>query len=127
MELAEDQTDPASLAAFGTDAARLLCTGRFDALAAEYGYALAYDRLEAVAIQQDLARCLFELRASSLAITDLPPQTSVKYFKPNGSFIFAIVECVLPTTGCGKVLLELVVTSKGQQKHVCLEDVSVLA
>jgi hypothetical protein len=127
MELSEDQTDPASLAALGTDAARLLCTGRFDALAAVYGYALAYDREEPVAIEQDLARCLTELGASSLDATDLPPQTYVKYFKPNSSFLFAVVECVLPTTNCGKVLLELVVTSKGQQKYVCLEDVSVLA
>jgi hypothetical protein len=126
MELPEDQWDQASLAALGADAARLLCTGQFDTLAASYGYALAYARDKSMAIREDLARCLVELGTSALAATDIPPQTTVKYFRPN-TFLYAVVECVLPTSGSGKVLLEMVITSKGQQKHVCLEDISALA
>ena len=100
--------------------------GITDALAASYGYALAYAREKAMAIGEDLGRCLVELGATSLAATDLPPNTKVKYCGPH-DFLYAVVECVLPTSGAGNVLLELVVTSKGQQKHVCLEDISALA
>ena len=53
-------------------------------------------------------------------------KTEVKYFKP-GSFLLAVVECTLPTNNGRALLMELVVTQKGESAHVSLEQISVVA
>jgi hypothetical protein len=70
--------------------------------------------------------CLAELRAASLA--PMPKQTStVKYFEPNDSGLFAVVECLALTDNGAKVLIELIVTDKQGEKHATLEQISVAA
>ena len=125
MELSEEQTEPASLAAYAADAAWLLSRGRFDDLAISCGYALAYGRPVSKALEEDLFSSLAELKASSLRKPDLPPQATVKYYQPEDHFpVFAVAECELETDGIGCVLLELVVLVNGDRKYLSIEQIS---
>ncbi|NJC38070.1 hypothetical protein GGR60_002624 [Xanthomonas arboricola] len=126
MKITDDQTDSQSLADFGSLAAQLLCSGEFHALAQQFGYALAYDRDPASAIREELSLSLAEIGASSLGQppTSLP---SVSYFKPNDTGLFALIEQLIPTDSSGHVLLELIVSGRGPDKHVALEQVSAAA
>ena len=126
MQITNDQTSESSLAAFGTEAVQLLCSGNVPALAARFGYALAFDREPVAAIRQDLASCLDQLQATGLAQGSKHTAT-VRYCEPNDSSIFALVECLAPTTDGSGVLLELVVTGQGADKHVTLEQLSAAA
>ena len=49
----------------------------------------------------------------------------VKYFKPNRANLFAVVECVFSTSEGCPILVELIVSSSGEDKHVTLEEVSL--
>jgi hypothetical protein len=126
MKIADDQTDPQSLAALGSVAVDLLCSGNFAALAQKFGYALAYDRDPASAIREELGLSLTEIGASRLG---QPPalRPSVSYFKPNDTGLFALVEQLIPTDGSGHVLLELIVSGQASDRHVVLEQVSAAA
>ena len=123
MKITDDQATPRQLADLGVRAAQLLCAGDFSSLAQQFGYALAYDRDPAVAIRQELGSSLAEIGASKLCP---PPATppSVSYFTPNDTGLFALVEQRIPTDCSGHVLLELIVTGQGPDKHVVLEQVS---
>jgi hypothetical protein len=123
MKITDDQTDPRSLADLGSQAVQLLCSGNFSALAQQFGYALAYDRDPASAIRDELGLSLAEIGASTLG---QPPTSvpSVSYFKPNDTGLFALVEQQIPTDGSGHVLLELIVSARGSDGHVVLEQVS---
>jgi hypothetical protein len=95
-------------------------------LAARFGYAFACDREPAAAISEDLRSSLGTLPSASLApVGDSPP--TVKYFEPNDSGLFAVVECHAVTRGGAKLLLELIVTGSGTAKYVTLEQISVAA
>src|SRR3546814_6927265 len=76
-----------------------------------------------MAIREELASSLTEIGASKLGP---PPSTtpSVSYFNPNDSGLFALVEQRVPADNGGHVLLELIVTAHGAEKHVVLEQVS---
>ncbi|TWT19432.1 hypothetical protein FQY83_13890 [Luteimonas marina] len=126
MKIMDGQTDVSSLADLGSVAVRLLCSGDFTALATQFGYALAYDRDPAVAIREELALSLSDLGASTLGP---PPDQlpSVSYFEPNDTRLFALVEQYIPTDRTGHVLLELIVSSQGADKHVVLEQISAAA
>ena len=126
MKITVDQTDPRSLADFGALAVRLLCAGDLATLAQQFGYALAYDRDPASAIREDLALSLADVGASALGQPSSSPP-SVSYFKPNDTGLFALVEQQIPTDGKGQVLLELIITGQGPDKHVVLEQVSAAA
>ena len=126
MKITDDQTDSGSLADFGSLAVQLLCSRDFYALAQQFGYALAYDRDPASAIREELRLSLTAIGASSLgeAPTSAP---SVSYFKPNDIGLFALVEQLIPTDSNGHVLLELIVSGRGPDKYVVLEQVSASA
>ncbi len=126
MQITDDQTDASSLADLGSIAVRLFCSGDFGSLGAQFGYALAYDCDPAIAIREELALSLADLGASALGP---PPARSpiVSYFKPNDTGLFALVEQRIPTDNTGHVLLELIVTSRGSDRHVVLEQVSAAA
>lgn len=126
MKITGDQTGSRSLAELGSLAVQLLCAGDFPGLAQQFGYALAYDRDPASAIREELGLTFAEIGASSLGP---PPDTvpSVSYFKPNDTGLFALVEQRIPTDGNGNVLLELIVSVHGADKHVVLEQVSAAA
>ena len=123
MKITDDQTTPQQLADLSLHAVQLLCAGDFSALAQQFGYALAYDRDPASAIRDELTWSLTEIGASTL----IPPPTTppiVGYFEPNDTGLFAHVEQRIPTDGNGHVLLELIVSAKGAEKYVELEQAS---
>jgi hypothetical protein len=126
MQIQNDHIDEAHLAQLGSDAVTLLRSGDVSALATQFGYAVAFSREVPVAIQEDLAACLAELGATSLA-PDRLPSTSVRYFGHNDSGLVAVVECLASTNNGAEVLVELVVTSKGAGTYVCLEQLSAAA
>jgi len=128
MKLSDDQTDSVSLSALGSEAVRLIKDARFEELANRFGYALAFGEEPATAIEDEIVRCLSgDGRAATLA-NAASARISVKYFKPGESFFFALVECFMPLMqDAGEILVELIVTSKGQEKYVCLEQISYAA
>jgi hypothetical protein len=127
MQISDSQTDEASLAAFGVDAIRLLCAGDIAAVADRYGYAIALGREPSSAIREDLASCLSEIHAASLLPAPTVTTASVKYFEPNDSGLFALVQAMAPAENGAGILVELVVTTKETHMHVSLEQLSVAA
>ena len=126
MRITDDQATPEALEAFGLRVAQLLCAGDFSTLAKQFGYALAYDRDPAVVIREELSSSLAELGATSLGppLLALP---SVSYFTPNDTGLLALVEQRIPTDNERYILLELVVSANGSDKHLVLEQVSAAA
>jgi hypothetical protein len=114
------QTDERSLRAFGEEASALLRHHEYSTLVDRFGYALAFDRDPAAAIEEDY------LRAAASPHQTAPDERSIKvsYFKPNSAGLFALVECQVPLAQTSFVLLELVVTGSGEEKHITVEDVS---
>lgn len=124
MRLLLKQTDETTLASFGKEAAALLMQRDYASLANRFGYALAYGRELAVAIEEDYERAAatpFETNPDSV------PSVEVRYFNPNSSGLFAVVECVVPVAEKSAVLLELVVTGSAEEKHITVEDISGVA
>jgi hypothetical protein len=126
MQITDEQTTPGALADLGSHAIQLLCSGDFSALAQKFGYALAYDRDPASAICDELASSLAEIGAFALGSPPNEPP-SVRYFEPNDTGLFALVQQRIPTDGNGHVLLELIVSAQGADKHIVLEQVSATA
>jgi hypothetical protein len=128
MKLLDSQTDEASLARLGEEAIRHIKNQNYHALADRFGYALAFDRAQADAIQTDLLTCLSQSGVNATVSTAAAPEIAVKFFQPNGANLFAVVECTAPLTGgSGRALVELIVTSTAEGKHVCLEQISYAA
>ena len=95
-------------------------------LASRFGYALAYDRPPTAAIEADFMSAV----ASPITVASdayLPAAIAVKYFSPNTTGLFAVVECPVPVADKAAVLLELIVTGKGEEKHITVEDISGVA
>ena len=125
MKLFPTQTDEASLLHLGREAVTLLEKRDFRSLADRFGYALACGTTPATAIENDLRSCIAELRALSERQTPDRPSLTVKYFKPNASGLFALVECVFITAEECSILAELIVTYSGMDKYISLEQVSL--
>lgn len=124
MKLLPSQIDAASLSAFGEEARTLLMRQDYSGLANRFGYALAYDRSPSAAIEADFLRAA----ASPYKVApdgNLPIE--VKYFSPNDTGLFAVVECTVPVADGAAVLLELIVAGKGEEKHIAVEDISGVA
>ena len=127
MEILDTQTDRDSLLQLAAEATGLLVASDFDALASRFGYALAYGRDRPTAIRDDLAVYLSELNSKTLMLAGDLTQASVSYFKANATGLFAAVECVVPTDKGAEILVSLVVTSKGTEKHLSLEGLCTVA
>lgn len=125
MKILPEQTDEASLLSLGQEAVSLLEKRDFKSLADQFDYTLKFDRSPGAAIEGDFQACLDEFYALSDQPTAVPPSMVVKYFKPNSSDLFAVVECVLNTAEGCPILVELIVTSSGAGKQVTLEEVSL--
>ncbi|WP_266172035.1 hypothetical protein [Dyella subtropica] len=123
MLLTEDQTDQQSLLRIGAEAAALLVGRDFCALADRFGYALAYDRKVSDAIEVDLASCLAQ---ADQELEQATPWQTVKYFKPNATNLFAVVEYVARMPEGPAVLVELIVSGDGSERHITLEDISLV-
>jgi len=125
MRITNDKIDDAALKAIGQEVAHLLCAGEVDALAARFGYAVALGRGPATAISEDLAECLGQVGAISLA-SNFEFDCNVKFFASNSSKLLAIVECVVPAVNGNDVLVEIAVTSDGSNSYATLEQISVV-
>ena len=123
MQLPAQTLDVTSLAALGDEARRLLFAGDIDALAARFGYALAFERKPADAIREDIASCLSQLGGTQFVATGWQ-DPRVSYFKPNDTGLLALVECLVPTENAASMLVEVTVTSNGIEAHATLEQVS---
>ena len=123
MQISDNQTDEKALAGLGAEAVQLLRSSDFSGLAQLFGYAIALGREPATAIREDLASSLSELNAIGLD-SSREHFATVKYFGPNDSGLFALVECAIPANNGTELLLELVVTAS---KHVGLEQISAAA
>lgn len=115
--------DSNSLAALGVEALRLLCSGSIATLASRFGYAVAYGREPAAAIQEDLNRYLGGLRATSLVAPDNGETPKVRYFKSNSIGLLASIDCLAKTNTGSQLLVTLVVAGTRQAKHITLEDI----
>lgn len=89
----------------------------YSGLANRFGYALAYGREPAAAIESDF------LRAAASPI-NRQREIVVKYFEPNSTGLFAVVECTVPVAEGAAVLLELIVGGRDEEKQIALEDIS---
>ena len=127
MRLLPGQTDEDYLAQLGREAVRLLETRDFRSLADRFGYALKFAREPAAAIEEQLQACITEFQASPEQPRTVSPSVVVKYFKPNTANLFALVECVFIASQGYPVLAELIVTSKGKDRHITLEQISLAA
>jgi hypothetical protein len=123
MQLTSDRIDDNSLAAIGIEAARLVVANDLASLHRCFGYALAFDREPIVALAEDLATTLAELKATGFAAS-ASPKTRVSHFKPNGTGLIGVVECLLPTDNGAELLLELAITTSSSAIHVTLEQFS---
>ena len=123
MKLLPTQTDVNSLTALGEEARALLLRRDYVGLATRFGYALAFGRPLAAAIEADFIRAA----ASPITVGSgayLPPLITVTYFAPNDTGLFAVVECPVPVNGNSAVLLELIVSGNDQDKYINVEDIS---
>ncbi len=93
-------------------------------LADQFGYALAHGRELAAAIEAD-----FIAAAASPfnEVLEENPSIVLTYFKPNSTGLFAAVDCTVAIGDAACVFLSLVITGKGEEKYVTLEDVCGVA
>lgn len=98
----------------------MLVRGDYAGLAERFGYARAYGREPAAAIEADLRALAAPPQALAAgAVTAI----AVEYFAPNDIGMFAIVECAIGAA----VLLELAVSGKGEDKQIIVDDISRVA
>ncbi len=114
--------DP-ELGQLGLDASRLLCSGQLRSLHEQFGYALAFDRDPIMALESDVAAVLSGVGASSFGDPNAT-KYKVSHFKPGETGLISLVECLVPTNNGKQVLLELVLTKKGSERFLTLEQVS---
>ena len=123
MEISESQMDRQSLERFGHEAAVLLRTGDFDALAERFGYAMAYGRELASAIEADLKA---ESPNDIVSIGDTAPYLMIKYYDADAfesTGLVAAVECIAHLADGAAFEFSLVVTGKGARRYISLESV----
>ncbi len=125
MRLSSQQVEPEQLVALANEAGRLLITGEFSKLAAQFGYAVALGRDPATAIKEDLHACLAKSGQRSLLST-VQPDVQIKYLKSNDQLL-AVAECRLAIAGGCQLLAELVISVAGNDIHATLEQISTAA
>ncbi len=126
MKLLASQTDVDALSQLGREAVSLLERQDFQSLADRFGYVFAGGKPPAIAIEMDWQSYMAEFHASPGQYKPVPRSTAVKYFKPNDSGFFALIECFfVAPEGC-PTLAELIVFSRGEDKHLTLEGISLV-
>jgi hypothetical protein len=121
MQISESQVDKRSLEQFAQEAASLLQDGNFLALAERFGYAMAYGREPASAIETDLSNRLQE-RGSPGQL----PFVDIKYFNEKAAEstgLVAAIDCAVYLAGDFAVQFSLVVTRKDFLRYISLESV----
>ena len=122
MKLLDNQLDKPSLARFGEEACRLFVTRDFHGLADTFGYAMAYNRDIATAIETDFDHCTQHSQPGGTV-----ESITVKHFTPNDTGLLSVVEGVLLLDKGVRVLIELIVAKNGANKNLYLEDISAVA
>lgn len=122
MRLLDSQLDEPSLAKFGEEACRLFIARDFRGLADRFGYALAYDRDIAAAIEADFERCLSGRGSQDSRVESV----TVKHFFPNITALLSVIECVLVDTSV-RILIELIVAKNDENRNLYLEDINAMA
>jgi len=121
MKIHAKQTDELSLSGFGKEATEMLLRHDYSGLASRFGYAVAYDRETAAAIEADY----LEAAASPHAVaSDEHCSITVSYFEPNSIGLFAVVECMVPVTEETAVNMDLIVTGWDEDKHITVEGIT---
>ncbi|HEY4146612.1 hypothetical protein [Pinirhizobacter sp.] len=121
MEITPDDLNNDFLTSLGSEAIALLHGKFFDRLIDKFGYAVAFGRDPAKALEADLAYCLQDDEQASGSAS---PSIEVKYFRPGQSFLVAVVDCVTQFPGGKIILLNLIVSVGNSGMHVCIEGVS---
>ena len=102
----------------------MLMSHDFIALANRFGYALAFDRDPSVAIETDFLNAVASPHEVAIGTC---ASTTVKYFAPNGTGLFAVIECIIPVADEAAILLDLIVTGDGEERYITVEDISGVA
>jgi hypothetical protein len=121
MKLSANQVDVQSLTQVGREAVALIDARDFRTLGERFGYALAYGRNLAEAIESDFVQCISDAPGPS---GDAAKFIKVKYFESDDIPLYAVVECITPVGNDAAVLVELIVTGNGEEKHITLEQIS---
>jgi hypothetical protein len=124
LKLLPTQTDEAFLSALGKEACSMLMQRDYAGLACRFGYALAYGREIAAAIEADF------VTAVASPINEAPeesPSIVLTYFTPNSTGLFAAVDCTVSIGEAASVYLSLVIAGAGNDKYVTLEDIRGVA
>jgi hypothetical protein len=122
MKLHDNQLGEPFLSKLGEEACRLFIVRDFQGLANTFGYALAFNRDIATAIEADFNHCTQHSPAGGTM-----ESVTVKNFKRNDTGLLSVVECVLLVDGSARVLVELIVAENGENKNLYLEDISAVA
>ena len=120
MKLHPSQVTEDSLASMGKEACTMLIEHDYSGLAERFGYALSYNRIPEAAIEEDF---LLATSATKRMVESKPPSIFVKYFEPNDTGLYAVVECNIPISSQSSVALELIITGNAE-KHITLEGIS---
>jgi hypothetical protein len=127
MRLHAECITESGLVELGKEAVRLLATGDLNSLASQFGYALAFGRDPCEAIQADLIQSLAEVNATSVGSTIPHPEPSVRFLQGATAGVVGVIECQVKTNTGSEILLELVLSVKGNEKHLTLEQISAAA
>jgi hypothetical protein len=127
MKLLNSQICEPSLSNFGEEACRLFIARDFQGLADRFGYALAYDRDLAAAIEADFDHCLSGHSGARSEQASIVESVRVRNFQPNDTGLLAVVECILLVHKGARVLVELIAAKNGENVHLYLEDINVVA
>ena len=112
--------DLAYLRRAAQEAAGLLIQHDFRRLTERFGYALAFDRPRALALEEDFRRAA----AAAWPFEGAEPEIHVKTFAVNDTGLRAVAECMVPLRERGAVLMELVLTGAGASRAVTVEHVT---
>lgn len=127
MKLLDYQLDEHTLSKFGEEACQLFIARDFRVLADTFGYALAYDRDIAAAIEADFEHCLSGHCSQHGGQNSTIESVTVRHFQPNDTGLLAVVECVLVVGQEARVLVELIAAKNGESKSFYLEDINTVA
>lgn len=121
------QTDESTLHQVGCEALGFLCRRDFQILAERFGYALACGRKPAQALAEDLDAAAAQVESSMAAMTLEPGLVTVRQLSSNPTGLVAVVECTARMSLGAEILFELIVSMRGNERFVTIEDISLVA
>ena len=99
--------------------------GDYRGVADRFGYALAFGKDPAEAIRMDAEACPSQRGASGQLAVSGEGAINVRFFKSSDAPFFAAVACKIKLACCsGNLDIDLIVTTKDNERHVTLEEIS---